>query len=319
MTTDTSVIIRVGDAGVERQWRQHAEAAGFDLHVSRYAAYDDGGPDPDAPPPHYFKGGKWSGLFDYFRTRPELLERSRYFWFPDDDIETSGDTIRRFLAVVREKDLKLAQPALTPDSYYAHRITLHNPNFTIRRTNFVELMMPIMHRDVLVQVLPIFEGRHAALGLDLFWHQLTPDPQRNVAIIDATPMRHARPRRKHLNGNLSSMAIDMLQERQRTMEELSIRASTPGVHSAETVGGATLNKGPLLTLALVHGLLCAARRMTRQPLGLSGCYKYLKDQLKAGQPPIAFDSTALQAIQRRSALSARSEMHPIPEPDMRSA
>jgi len=44
--------------------------------------------------------------------------------------------------VFEESGAALGQPALTWDSHFSHYVTLHNPAFRYRRTNFAEVMSP---------------------------------------------------------------------------------------------------------------------------------------------------------------------------------
>lgn len=209
---------------------------------------------------HHFKGGKWSGIFDFFQHYPELIDTFEYFWFVDDDIITDIETVEAFFSIVQNEGLYLAQPALTADSYWAHRITITNPRFAFRKTNFVELMMPILHRDLLRRLLPVFQDRHAALGLDFFWQQLTPDPKENVGIIDATPMTHSRPRRQELKSNLQTMKQDMFEERKQTVKQFDIRRQMPKTLSG-TIRNGNQKGTSLKGMALIKPLLSGMREI----------------------------------------------------------
>ncbi|MES0883014.1 hypothetical protein [Roseibium sp. SCP14] len=220
----------------------------------RYSLYGDISNVRDIPSLHYFSGGKWTGIYDFFYDNPNYINKYEYFWFPDDDIETTPAVAGQFLDTVVEKNFKLAQPALKPDSYYADRMTIVNPSFSFRNTNFVELMMPIMHRDIVRRLLPLFKDRHAALGLDFFWHQLTDDPANEVAIVDATPMGHYRPRKQHLKSNMSKMQIDIMKERDATFRLFEIKRQMPAILAGETVDGRYLKRGAKLWWAYFSGL-----------------------------------------------------------------
>ncbi|WP_194539865.1 DUF707 domain-containing protein [Pseudovibrio japonicus] len=251
------------------------EASSGALVVSTYRTPDTSG---GTAFPHHFVGGKWTGIFSFFRTYPEVLNKYEYFWFPDDDIQTTPEDADRFLEIVKREGFQLAQPALEPDSYYAHRITLANPLLSFRRTNFVELMMPILHRDLLLKVLPLFEGRHFAQGLDYMWHQLSRNPERDVAIIDETPMGHRRPRQVCLKGNMSKMQVDMMSEREATFRELNICRQAPVVISAKTKDGIELQRSSRLTVKLLMGMWSCRAKITRQPWSANDYFRMLGQQ-----------------------------------------
>ncbi len=249
--------------------------------------------------PHHFVGGKWIGIYDFFRLYPEVLDKFEYFWFPDDDIETSPENAERFLEIVQRENFQLAQPALTPDSYYAHHITLSNPAFEFRRTNFVELMLPIMHRSLLLRVLPIFAGRHFAQGLDYMWHQLTRNPNRDVAIVDATPMGHRRPRQVHLKSNMSKLQIDMFEERDRTFAELKINRQAPMVHSAKFLSGSEIYNKLRLAWELAKGMRSINDTISRQPWGTTDYLRMSLLQLLSNSNRPTFDQNALKNLQEK--------------------
>jgi hypothetical protein len=204
---------------------------------------------------HHFDGGKWSGIFDFFETYPELINDYDHFWFPDDDILTNEQVATEFIKIALDKGFALCQPALTTNSYWAHLITIVNPNFIYRCTNFVELMMPLMNKALLLKLLPIFKGRHAAMGLDFFWHQLTEASHRDVAIIDATPMQHSRPRQQLLKSAMKERNLDIDKERSETFRLFQIKRQMPFVLSGGLTNGETLQcRSWRLFVELLSGL-----------------------------------------------------------------
>lgn len=204
---------------------------------------------------HSFRGGKWAGLHDFFETRPDLLQAYDYFWFPDDDIETTVETAQSFLSLCIREKFELAQPALTPHSYFAYRQMIENRRFSFRRTNFVELMMPLMRRDFLLRTLPFFEGKHAALGLDWMWQKAAAEPCKSVAIVDDHPMLHSRPRNRHLAAKMRQQNISLEHEKAQTFEKYNIQRLVPIAYGGRLKSGLeTHNKGKLV-LELLLGYL----------------------------------------------------------------
>lgn len=183
------VVLRCGDQSLHPNWVSGPR--GFDLAVS-YFGGDAERPFPEAAFVHRYKGGKWDGLADFFRSFPELLGQYDYFWLPDDDILTDAAAIDRLFAAVAAARLELAQPSLTPESYLSHLLTLTNPAFDYRLVNFVELMAPVLSPRLLAKVLPLFGCSRSGFGIDYVWQRFTAAPERDVAIIDSVAVTHTR-------------------------------------------------------------------------------------------------------------------------------
>lgn len=145
---------------------------------------------------HHYMGGKWEGVYDYFEKYPEVLERYEYIWLPDDDLILSAGVIETLFNVMRDYDLWLAQPALSPLSDVSWPITLACPGFKMRNTTFVELMAPCFKASFLRRVLPLFRERRYGFGLDQYWAFWTDDPSRRCGIIDGATVIHPSRRRK---------------------------------------------------------------------------------------------------------------------------
>jgi hypothetical protein len=183
------VVVRCGDASLHHQWL--AEGRNWDLGVSYFGAGGDEVFD-GAEYRHRFRGGKWDGISDFFESHPEALQCYDYVWLPDDDIETNCNAINTVFDSMRQNAFELAQPSLSKGSYVSHLITLHNPAFRFRRVNFVELMVPVLSKDLLLKVLPLFRNTRSGFGLDFIWHRFTTRPSEAVAIIDSVQVKHTR-------------------------------------------------------------------------------------------------------------------------------
>ncbi|TPN74898.1 hypothetical protein FJ987_29175 [Mesorhizobium sp. CU2] len=186
------VIVRAGDSSLHRGWGADEPGCRFDLIVSYY------GSDPSAFRLPYErrvdrKGGKWDGLFALFSQQPDLLQRYRYFWLPDDDLETDRKTIEGVFANMRRFDLDVAQPSLTLDSYFSHLPLMRCDSFELRFVDKVEIMAPCIKADLLAKVLPLFEDSMSGFGLDKLWTRLATDNRRKSAVFDSLSVRHTRP------------------------------------------------------------------------------------------------------------------------------
>ena len=190
------VIVRAGDTSLHEQWLEGDCERNFDLVVIyfadspnryrdlRYVRFNAEGP---------FAGGpKWPALHDFVRQWNHLIEEYDFVWFPDDDLAADCPTIARMFDLCAALQLDLAQPALTPDSYLSHPITLVNRSFLVRYTNFVEIMAPAFSRDFLQRCAPAFNENLSGYGLDYLWPTWITTPEK-VAILDACTIRHTRP------------------------------------------------------------------------------------------------------------------------------
>lgn len=189
---------------------------------------------------HYFPGGKWEGIFDFFRQHPDALARYEYIWIPDDDLVIDPEVIGLLFATMQKHDLWLAQPALLPESQISWPITLACPSFQLRYTTFVELMAPCFKTSYLRQLLPLFEHRRSGFGLDQYWAYWTDDPSRRCAIIDGAPMIH--PHRK-----VSSGIYRTPQEAYEERDQMISRHNLPSP-PRHVVTGAVLRNGDAIAI-----------------------------------------------------------------------
>ncbi len=187
------VLLRAGDSSIHECWLEGAgETRNWDFIINYF---DD---DPDI-----FRGGDWlridskglkmQGLHDFIRAHEDLIRQYDFVWLPDEDLRIRCQEINRMFDVCRERKLKLAQPSLTPDSYFSHPVTLHCPGFQLRYTSFVEIMAPCLSTDALWTVLPTMNGVLSGWGLDFAWARILSPAGLVIAVIDEVQMTHTRP------------------------------------------------------------------------------------------------------------------------------
>jgi len=106
----------------------------------------------------------------------------------DDDLVPVGCTISDMFAAFRASGARVAHPALTPDSPHAFAHSLQGgPPMP-----FTELMAPMFTREALIEYLPHFGETVHGWGLEQMWAHRERAAGRQVARLDATPMRHTR-------------------------------------------------------------------------------------------------------------------------------
>jgi hypothetical protein len=182
-------LFRAGPNSLHPAAVAHLAEQNFDYALSWFG--DQPPQAADAAFVHLQKGAKWPGLEQTLIAHWDEVSQYRYIWLPDDDLLCQPDLISRMFLVCEELKLELAQPALTPDSYFTHPITLQHSQFQLRFTNFVEIMAPIFSVEMLARVFPTLQGNISGYGLDGVWPRLS--ELGRVAIIDDTPVKHTRP------------------------------------------------------------------------------------------------------------------------------
>lgn len=184
-----AVFVPVGKDSLHRQLLKGD--ADFDLHLLIYdGSYNKFCNDSDFVACD--AGYKMDMIYRYLHRHPELFEKYEYFFLLDDDIVISTEDVNRLFSMMREYQLKIAQPSLVM-SYYTYKHTAFHPFYILRYTNFVEMMMPCFSRDALKAVLPTFEQKIRWCGIEMHWPVLVGSNHKDMAIVDAVSAKHTRP------------------------------------------------------------------------------------------------------------------------------
>lgn len=183
-----AVFVPVGKDSLHRQLLKGD--ADFDLHLLIYdGSYNKFCNDSDFVACD--AGYKMDMTYRYLHRHPELFEKYEYFFLLDDDIVISTEDVNRLFSMMREYQLKIAQPSLVM-SYYTYKHTAFHPFYILRYTNFVEMMMPCFSRDALKAVLPTFEQKIRWCGIEMHWPVLIGSNHNDIAIVDAVSAKHTR-------------------------------------------------------------------------------------------------------------------------------
>jgi hypothetical protein len=265
------VIVRAGDHSLHPAWTRSAGTRSWDLVVSYF------GTDPtrfrddrriDDP------GLKYPGLRALL-TRENFWRDYDHIWLPDDDLMIEEEGIDALFDEMAALDLELAQPALSPASFFSHAITLRHSSFRARYTDFVEIMAPCFRRAFLETCLPAFAESISGWGLDWVFPSLRGDTTHGCAILDSVEITHTRP----VGG--PSYALLRKQGITARHESAAVRArhaiapeAKPRVLAAIAGDGRRLDRGRLGDDAVLEALLAqdsrailsARTRLTFQPL-----------------------------------------------------
>ena len=125
-------------------------------------------------------------------------------------------------------------------------------------TNFVELMVPVFHRDLLKKLIPMFEGNWAGLGLDMIWPNYTSDQRTAVGIVDDVVVHHHGELGSFLYNKMRHAGIVPMIEYRQNAKKFKIRPRVPLAHGGVLLDG-TRVKGRFRMLR--HDI--AARRRNR--------------------------------------------------------
>ena len=179
------MVVRCGANSLHRGWLEGGER-NFDLVLSPYEPVDAG-----ELTSYPIPGFKCDSLYKLF-TENDFWRAYDYICLPDDDIEADARVWSAFFAACGALKIKLAQPALTPDSHASFLVTMQNVNFVARETNYVEVMTPCFSTAFLAEALSVFPLQRSGWGhgVDLLWTALLGDD--SAWVVDATAVRHTR-------------------------------------------------------------------------------------------------------------------------------
>ena len=259
MRRQNLVIVRAGDGSLHPEWLagEGSESRNWDIIVNYF------GNDPDK-----YRGGdvvridskgpKWPALYELIRNNTELIGGYARVWLPDDDLRCVCSDVNRLFEIFETEKLELAQPSLRPNSYVSHMVTLHNPRFHLRYTNFIEVMAPLFTRDSLEKLLPTFNDGMSGWGLDYAWPQLLGPGGSRVAIIDDVQVLHTRPVGAANYGALKAKGISAWDENDVALRKYGITRRAIVISRAKIRGtNREISRGALLLWLYSIGLLSA--------------------------------------------------------------
>lgn len=214
------VIVRAGDRSLHPQWLANTPDRNWDLVVfyqgndpQRYPVSGDGVVRIDGA------GPKWPALGRMLAQTAEIWRQYDAVWLPDDDVAAKGSDINRMFELMGALGLELAQPSLAWEGHVDAPLTLHNPNFAVRFSSFVETWGPCFSRALLDRAVSTFGETTSGRGLGHVWPRFLKNPATQCAILDCIQVTRARPA-----GGGVEPAIDPRVE----MEALLARHRVPG-------------------------------------------------------------------------------------------
>lgn len=132
---------------------------------------------------------KWDFARDFLA--PDIVREYEFLFVWDDDLNVTNFDPDLFLAVMSHNRLEMAQPALSRDSYFSHRITLQRQGIG-RLTDFVEVMAPVWTRAAWPAWYKMLTPDNPwGWGYDLAAHSAC--GYERMGIVDCTTVRHSKP------------------------------------------------------------------------------------------------------------------------------
>lgn len=279
------VIVRAGTNSLHPGWLGNGYAArDFDLVVSYYDAGAHARHTEEEGVTAFLRpGGKWDGIAATLDWLGSALDAYDYIWLPDDDIEATTDAVNGIFAAMRRHDLALAQPALTPDSYFTHFLFIRCPGLTLRYTNYIEIMVPCLSRALLAVVRPHFRATMSGFGLDYIWGRLPEARPGQAAILDSITVRHTRPVGRILLGHMAQKGRSPKDEEAELAARFGITEPvTPLVHGGVMVDGRHVS-GSLgrvgLELAIRHTAFLLLHPWMKRQYGFGQIVQLVRRQL----------------------------------------
>lgn len=123
----------------------------------------------------------------------EIVEKYKYFYFLDDDIEIDTESINKIFQLSKVFDISIASASLTSDSFYSWKLFKNQKHTLCRFVGQIEVMAPIFSKESLLICLPTFIENDSSWGIELMWSKLLGYPQNKMVVFDCVEMKHSNP------------------------------------------------------------------------------------------------------------------------------
>ncbi|MDB5508434.1 MAG: hypothetical protein JWL93_903 [Hyphomicrobiales bacterium] len=236
---ENAIVVRAGRRSLHPGWLQGGVPK-FDLHVVAYEPLPEGLLAGTAGA-HLLPGTKVDGWRRFFGEHADDMLRYARIALLDDDLMCTAQDLNRCFEIGRQESLALWQPALSWNSYFSHAITLQNPMFRLRYTNFIEMMCPFFTAEHLQKTLPIFD-LGIELGVDQLWCRTRDEAARAYGVIDEVTVVHTRKVGQfRANQGFVGRDDDYRDYIARIQREVGYRAEPPVSHAGILRNGRTVS------------------------------------------------------------------------------
>lgn len=189
----------------ENHWRITTNDRSYETLVIQYNDYE--------PPENTYdilikeKGQKWALIKELFKTYD--YSKYEYVAFFDDDLITDVYNLNGAFELAKEKDLKLFQLSVTHDSDVFYPILKNKQDTKYTKTNFIEVMGPVIHTSLLPVCLELWDKYdiESGWGFDKVLCDLT---KTDAAVIHKYQMVHPMKNVSSYNKNGAFMEMNEL-------------------------------------------------------------------------------------------------------------
>lgn len=238
------LLTRTGKQSLHPTWTdnhdqsRHDQSRSYDLIALSY--------DPEAVYPQNAQddlitipGPKVSGYIEWLHQNEWVFDEYSYIGLFDDDIATTQQQIERVFKYIATLGLSVGQPALSEDSFYAIPLTRQHKSFLHRWTNWVEIMAPVFRADFLKKCMGSLKfNPYGGCCTEVIWTTLCDHIPGEIAIIDATPIKHTRRTATAGSGDAQADNAKIAQLRKRlVMAQTGIFASIDNLCGVTKEGG----------------------------------------------------------------------------------
>ena len=171
----------------DNHWRYTKDNRNYETFVIQYSGFkpEDGTYDGLAEQ----RGFKWNLAKEYL----EKLDYKKYEYvaFFDDDLITDVQNLNRAFELAKERDLKVFQLSVTNDSDVFYPILRNQPGVKYTKTNFIEVMGPVIHTSLIPLCLDLWNRYdiYSGWGFDKVLCDLTKE---DAAVIHCSQMYHPK-------------------------------------------------------------------------------------------------------------------------------
>lgn len=211
------VILPIGNKSLTNQWSKDRN---FDLWTFNF--------DKSGVSDIYANKNFYAPLFKYHAVKYIIqsndISQYEYIWLPDDDLQISTADVNEMFRLAKKYKLILGQPSVTGNLTW-HWYLRQRKNFTLRWTNFVEVMCPFFSNGFLHECIDTFAQNNSSYGIDVEWSFRT-NPNK-TAIIDKVAVKHIREVYSgKLYDKLKNMSISPEEELKVIFDKFGLRNGT---------------------------------------------------------------------------------------------
>ncbi len=151
----------------------------------------------------------------------------------------------------------------------------------LRYTNYIEIMAPCLHKDILKKALPLFQGTMSGYGLDYIWCRWAEAGAFRTAILDEIAMHHTRPIGKNLKAAMAASNNLSSEEEEAVLKQMFdlSRRTVPVVFAGILQGGQPISGRLPVGWRMCRAWMSVLPKFRSSSEARSGIFKIARRQL----------------------------------------